>query len=129
MGTMRIEIEPKQILSCLKGDRVFIGGVHPKRVAEVVCGGIKICRVKIKPDGSHVVIYVACAHPRHGVHPRFKEVADKLKALVRETDDPCPSCQDGKGWLEPLSEQAQKQVLAAAVFGYYRGIEIPKTIV
>ncbi len=128
---MPIEIEPKEILPCLAEERIFARGFevdNPSNPAIVYCGKIRICMVRINSDGTHIVLRVACSHPRHGVHERFKEVAKRLELLAPKPKGLCPSCHDDSGWLAPLSEQSQKQVMAGSVFGYYRGIAIPKTI-
>lgn len=95
--------------------------------AEVEDGTVVRCEemdIARRVDGA---LQVACAHPSHGMHPRYGELARKIAALrfARTDSGRCPAC-DGSGWLNADHPAAQEQARMAWFVGYYRGIALPE---
>lgn len=119
-----VEIVAEDIIPCMSGARIFDRGlVDEPEECEIRSGWAPICRAIIAPNGTHEVVAVACAHPRHGVCPEFKAVYEQL-ATHLPTDDECPLCEGG--WLAPTSAEARQQILVGHAIGVYRGIRIPR---
>ena len=89
----------------------------------VRCDGVDVCRFA---DG--VLVDLACDHPAHGCHPRFREKYARLHDLlaklktagVMETG-PCPKC-SGDGWLPAESDEARRVILLSLMVGMWRGV-------
>jgi len=115
------EVTAGDIPDCITGK--FEVGLSPWTVQ---CEGIDVCRYK---DG--VLVAIACDHPSHGCHPKFKAKYERFRkamAKLREKSPsisgPCPKC-DGEGWLAPNSPEARHTVLLSMAVGMWRGIAFP----
>lgn len=110
-------IEPTEVLPVLLGQIRVEDGV-------VTCEEMDVARVK---DGQ--VVAIACDHPSHGTHPRYRQAYVSLnRLLVRYIPLPmpesrCETCQ-GTRWLKPSSEAAVRMVLIAMTCLLFRGIQV-----
>ncbi len=85
------------------------------------CGEIDVCRYE---EGK--LASIACDHPSHGCHPRFREryaAVHELMAKLKggRPDGPCPKCED-TGWLATNSPAARHTVLLSTMMGMWRGV-------
>jgi len=117
-ATAEILVESEMIPGYLTGELK----AEPGEVI-VRCDGIDVCRFI---DGA--LVAVACDHPSHGCHPRFREkysrlheIMAKLRSAVVTESGPCPKC-SGAGWLPAESEEARRVVLLSLMVGMWRGI-------
>ena len=116
-GRDELDIEPSDIPAYIQGNAdVACDSV-------VRCGGVDVC---LYSDGR--MTHVACDHPRHGPHPRFRElyrsindIMDRLKVRGGVDDGPCPKC-DGLYWLEAESAAACQEVVLSLAVGMWRGV-------
>jgi hypothetical protein len=113
---LTIVIAAPALRALLDGSRV------PQLDGEVVCDGVRVGRVR----GGRLVA-VACAAPRHGVHPRFAGVVEALVARgvpMEALDSHCAIC-GGTGELSTSEETGAQLVAQALALGVFRGIPIP----
>ena len=106
-------ITAADVAKIMMGDQV-------ETVGELECEGMAIARVSEQGE----VEAVACPGPCHGVHPRYREAAEKLaRTPVGETQAPadCERCK-GIGWLEIGTQGAGEAVAFALTVGMYRGV-------
>jgi len=112
---IRVDIESENLMRVLTGRHAVAPG------QEVWCEGMAVA--KLAKD----VLLVACAHPRHGMHPRYSDLATQI-ALLRYgalASVTCPVCDDAE-WLPADSEPARRQLMLAHAVGYFRGVAIPE---
>lgn len=88
---------------------------------EVWCDGVTVCRY----TGGELS-YVACDHPVHGCHPRYRTRYANIRAMVEKmsllgASSVCPKC-GGAGWLKPYSPEARHVVLLSLMMGMWRGV-------
>ena len=109
-------ISPVNVLPVLLGEMRVSDGV-------VICEEMIIARVR---DGQ--VVGIACDHPSHGAHPRYREAYAKLSALASKHLPPMPKnkCDvcNGTTWLVPSSQGAARMVLMAITCHLFRGIQV-----
>jgi hypothetical protein len=85
-------------------------------------------RIDHSDQAVPVVTHIACPHPDHGVHHRFQEMQDRIKAIMAELGTSANpqatahDCQDG--WIEFGSPMANLVCQMAKSFGHFRGIPL-----
>jgi hypothetical protein len=89
----------------------------------VFCEGVLVGRAVEGPRFELV-----CDDPRHGVHPRYEELAARICGMLARMKvpaadaEPCPKC-GGVGFL--TGSAASQVVLMALTFKMYRGVALP----
>ncbi len=124
---VEIVIAPEEILPVLTGEQDVLPGRHGD-IAVVKCQGVTVCKVRYMDGDKWRVEKVACTHPIHGVHDKYRDIHERIKACASAAKipipDTCPQCK-GAEWLDPNSPEARQAVVMAANIGIFRGIEIP----
>lgn len=112
----RVDIAPGDIMPVVAGALPLL----PDVVAS--CEGMAIAR-----RVGQGALEVACAHPRHGVHPRYSALATAISAMRygQPVAGVCPICGDAE-WLASDAAAARQQVTLAWAVGYYRGVPLPE---
>ena len=126
-----IDIAAAQVMGVLKGKPEALDAVDGESV--VVCEGIDVAKVRPAQDSDGwELVAVACDHPSHGVHPKYREAAAKLERQLAEVrkrtnfiqpSAPCQKC-DGSKWIKPGTPDAQMIVVLAGVVRMFRGITL-----
>ncbi len=118
-STDTILVEPEEIPDYLTGKKNVGEGGFIVRCEDVV--------VSRYEDGK--IAAVACDHPTHGCHPRYREryarvheLLAKLQAKSGDPAAPCAKC-GGSGWLATDSAEARHAVLLSTLMGMWRGIK------
>jgi len=105
---------------------LLTGKVRSIENAVVSMEGVAICMV----EGGKVT-FIACDHPRHGCHPKYRESYSKVRELLSRLKplpemDVCPKC-NGRFWVEATSPEARHSVLLSLMMGMWRGIPFAPT--
>jgi len=124
---MQLNIEPSDIMPALLNQRRVEEG-DPEGPIELVCETVLIARME--RDGElWRTTHLACDHPCHGPHPRYRKLYEKLRGefgpLLPGTTPPeeCPKCA-GEVWLPADTDVARQQFIMNTTMQMCRGIPL-----
>lgn len=123
--TSELTVQPGQVLALLAAGLPAQDGAG-ERVA--VCDGVPVAKVHAA-GGVWAATHVACDHPCHGAHPRYRAAYERLRQrfqsmLPQPTGaSACPKCA-GEGWIAIDAPEARKLILMAATFNMFKGVPL-----
>ncbi|MCP4569017.1 MAG: hypothetical protein GY841_15695 [FCB group bacterium] len=119
------------LFSVIDGNRTITledPGEQIEGVSAIIVEKMGIATVKHLEKDQFEVHALHCFAPSHGAHPKFANITKQLeKHNIRQNKNiTCPMCSGG-GWLPADGDDAKTAAGLAVSFGFFRGVELPKT--